>query len=329
MIPEGCWNDFRGAVKAAKGSDVESARAYIEGCHDLDMQNDKDGLTLFHYAVCFENIEVASLLLKQPSLDPNIPDLSGCSPLHSIVESGQGQEMIAFLLASEKINPNQRDNQGYSILHSAVVYNPDAVDILLADPRVDVNIRNKSGRTPFLAAVQQMFFEEYLNATSISVVEKFLGHPRLDTHIIFDGEQDGLPKGTALDKLLMFSFSASLFDQERSFCNFCQWGIALGKQLVNHESQRLKDNDSKVTSLIDQLPALRDPINRHCRPFLNDELKQRVLSPESIKYIKDRQNPKWSKCAAEMGDFMKFLQRFIEKWGDPDQFDFDGLVNGD
>lgn len=331
---------FDDAMRAFHAGDFDSVSAFVEGGTDLNFF-DEDGESLLHEAARSGNVELVRLLLQQPSLDPNLQSWTGYSALSCACHE-KGEEIIRLLLADPRTDPNRIDEcLGYSPLQYAAQRNLRAVEVLIDHPRVDVNIRDANGnintkKTPFLVSIEEMLFSSRSEKgaaetrRSRSAAEKLLDHPRLNTHIIFDCENEfngDLPEGTALDKLLMYAFNATgLFDFVRSF-KCAELCIPLATKLINRESERLKVNESKIACLIDHFPALKDPINQHCRPFLSDELKQQVLSPASIELVKRDRD--LSTATAQKGDFMKSLKKFVERWGEPDEFDFEGLVNDD
>lgn len=79
------------------------------------------------------------------------------SPLQAAASAGN-LDIVAFLLASERhhldINVNDSDEEGQTALHSSVEgCKARVVDLLLQQPDIDTNVRDRYGDTPFLSAI--------------------------------------------------------------------------------------------------------------------------------------------------------------------------------
>ena len=84
-------------------------------------------------------------------------ELSQQSPLHAAASAGN-LDIVAFLLASERhhldINVNDSNEEGQTALHSSVEgCKVRVVDLLLQQPDIDTNHRDRYGDTPFLSAI--------------------------------------------------------------------------------------------------------------------------------------------------------------------------------
>ena len=149
-------HDFDEAMHKLDTSDVDWVRAYVEGGNDLSIYRSQ-GRDLLHIAARSGNAELVSLMLQQPSLDPNEESYAGFSAL-SCACNETGEEVIRVLLADQRTDPNLDDEAGYPPLHYAVLYNLRAVEVLIDHPRVDIDVRNWMNRTPFLVAIQNLLF---------------------------------------------------------------------------------------------------------------------------------------------------------------------------
>jgi ankyrin repeat protein len=118
-----------------------------------------DNNTRLHYAAFLD----AHLLFEDlMNLDPtclNRKGLAGESPLMVAARDGMLQFLRRLLEAGAEVNV--LDNQGYSALHWAVWQNdPKPIDVLVAVPQVDINIRIKgsndvfSGESPLMIAAR-------------------------------------------------------------------------------------------------------------------------------------------------------------------------------
>jgi ankyrin repeat protein len=63
---------------------------------------------------------------------------------------------LKALFENHGVDPNLQDDQGSSLLHKAVQYRSEAtVKMLMEKEEVNVNIRNKRGRTPLWEAASR------------------------------------------------------------------------------------------------------------------------------------------------------------------------------
>ncbi|KAH6911344.1 hypothetical protein BKA70DRAFT_1185890 [Coprinopsis sp. MPI-PUGE-AT-0042] len=104
---------------------------------------DKDGGTPLVYAVEWSKEASLSLLLAHPKINVNAPNSYGRTALMDA-----SSEEAALILAHPKIKPNLVDFNGDTALMRASHFGRlEVVRVLLNDPRVQVNLKSKVGRT--------------------------------------------------------------------------------------------------------------------------------------------------------------------------------------
>ena len=118
---------------------------------DLNIR-DNSGYTPLHTACEYGQLEVIKFLLSLPSVDVNIQSNSGYTPLHSACRYSQ-LDIIKFLVSLPSVDVKIQSNNGYTPLHSACRYSQlDIIKFLVSLPSVDVNIQSNSGYTPLHTA---------------------------------------------------------------------------------------------------------------------------------------------------------------------------------
>nr|XP_022906435.1 rabankyrin-5 [Onthophagus taurus] len=119
--------------------------------------------TLLHRAID-ENKEPAAIFLIQAGCDLNSPRKPGpngeggdeakdnASPLHLCCQ--WGLEPVVQTLAEHGANVNSRDLKNKTPLHYAIENHHDSIiELLLRVPEIDLNLRDKSGLSPFASAL--------------------------------------------------------------------------------------------------------------------------------------------------------------------------------
>lgn len=108
----------------------------------------------FHIAARNGDIEAIRTFLLNLTLDPNIINASGATPLHLASQNGH-IEVVRILLADQRVNPNALAGNGVNPLHLASQNgHTNIVRIFLSDSRVDPNTANANGVTPLYSASQ-------------------------------------------------------------------------------------------------------------------------------------------------------------------------------
>ncbi len=113
-----------------------------------DVNVEDRGRTPLHIA-CYSN-KAASLvkaLLAAPTIDVNVQDIEGRTPLHDAVLKGD-EGIVRALLAVPTINVNLQDKRGSTPLHYAASEDEGIARALLAVPTINVNLQDKGGSTP-------------------------------------------------------------------------------------------------------------------------------------------------------------------------------------
>jgi len=147
------------------------------------------GPKLLHIATRRGYEDIAQVLLDDGRFDPNVPDEMSMSPDDQFIV--------------EEANPGAKGE--WTPLHRAVyMRNETIIELLLADKRVDINCRSRTGKTPLHLAVV---------GKHRGVLELLLDHKDVDAHTIDD---DGM---TPLEL-------AAEVEHETSFLRDGVWDLA-------------------------------------------------------------------------------------------------------
>ena len=133
---------------ACERGNLEAARAALTRGEDVNSKNDY-GCTPLMYAVIYKKKNsVVRLLLEQPALDLNLADYKeGDTALHLavIIDNVEG---VRLLLADPRLDPNQKTNFGNTpVMHAMSYRKVDALRELVAHPSVDLDTRDRWGRS--------------------------------------------------------------------------------------------------------------------------------------------------------------------------------------
>ncbi|XP_062587167.1 rabankyrin-5-like isoform X2 [Saccostrea cucullata] len=135
------------------------------GC-DVDLWSEGPGKcqqTLLHRAIDENNESIACFLIKNgcDKNSPRRPGLNGegedeardgCSPLH--LACTWGLELVVQCLMEHNANVNTKDAEGKTPIHIAIENQHTVIiSLLLAHPGLDLTVRDRSGLTPFAAAM--------------------------------------------------------------------------------------------------------------------------------------------------------------------------------
>lgn len=117
----------------------------------------KTGDVPIRHATKVGHIDVMEVLMASNDLDPNVRcGYNIDAPLHVAVEKGF-RDAVELLLKDGRVNVNVESQRGSTSLHLAV--KQDKIDIarlILAHPKVDVNIVNRYGDTPLFEAIGRL-----------------------------------------------------------------------------------------------------------------------------------------------------------------------------
>ena len=138
---------------------LENRPAIVElllGVDGIVVNSQRNGRTPLCDAIRKGSEETVRLLLRDERTQLNQPHPAAPSALHLAVDLAD-KRMIQLLLAEERLDVNIRGSSNKTPLHQAVCRYKDRnhiLPILLSDKRVDPNLKNQSGQTPFYEAVK-------------------------------------------------------------------------------------------------------------------------------------------------------------------------------
>ena len=104
------------------------------------------GCTLIHVAIKAEYIAAVKILVNL-TLDPNVPDNYGRTPIHHAVISGN-TEIVKFLAPLMVGDPNIPNKGGWTPIHSAAIHNHLEIIKILAPLTSNPNAPDNDGDTP-------------------------------------------------------------------------------------------------------------------------------------------------------------------------------------
>ena len=174
--------DEHGFTTLHNAATISKSRAFVEALikegADPKARSGFLGVTPLHRVASFNNTPGIAAALIEAGADPNAPDKLGLTPLHTAAAFSDAPEVVAELLKKGadpnarsgygllrlsslggKIgavflqgysDPNPRTRLGFTPLHQAAALSKSpAIITLLLDAGADVNIRDKSGKTPW------------------------------------------------------------------------------------------------------------------------------------------------------------------------------------
>jgi ankyrin repeat protein len=136
---------------AAERGDVELARKFARSA-SINARNEY-GATALYTAVASGNIAIVRLLLAEKA-DPDVPLLSGETPLMAAADNGDLEAARLLIDSGANVNANEK-NGGQTALMWAAAERASAIVRLLVERGADVRARSKGGFTPLLFAAQQ------------------------------------------------------------------------------------------------------------------------------------------------------------------------------
>ena len=111
-------------------------------------RDDKNGI-IYLYKVSYEGLSIRNCFFSDYVLEHNP---LGCVPKYPLIfelKHGIEVHVLWMLKEDENLNVNARDADGMTALHHAILNAyAEVVEILLAHPKIKVNIRSNDGRTP-------------------------------------------------------------------------------------------------------------------------------------------------------------------------------------
>ena len=153
----------------------------------------KHGATPLVMAADAGNVRVLKILLADLRVEINASDKEGYTSLHAAAVLGRPR-VVQLLLEDKRLDVNCTTSpklsrrgssaawlygglyEGATPLHLAAQYNhAEVVQLLLADPRTEVNCKNKRGATPLMHHVMTALVEN-----SLPTLRLLLNHPSVD-----------------------------------------------------------------------------------------------------------------------------------------------------
>lgn len=200
---------------------------------------DKQGITPLASAVLNSHLNTATTLLKNALVDPNQADEKGYTPLHHVVKTGytfigsrQPDKLTMALLDNARIDPNlQEKEHGHTPLAFMILaknndarWGRDSVNAMLAHPRIDVNLQDKEGRTPFFLATTRYDDE----GKTIHCFKLLLEDPKVKHHL--PASNGMTPVQNVLAQGFMNNFPARDYLHEMLKNQRCRDGMAMAER---------------------------------------------------------------------------------------------------
>ena len=100
---------------------------------------------------CFNGwLEGVKLLSAHPTIDMNVQDNMGMTPLYAACSEGHA-DVLSFLIHDGRVDVMKSEEDGRTPLHAACQEGRlEVVKLLVGDERVDVNVKDEKGVTPLL-----------------------------------------------------------------------------------------------------------------------------------------------------------------------------------
>merc|ERR1712156_32360 len=129
--------------------DVAGLRDAIEGGADVNLRSIAEGKTPLMMALWNHQNLVVEMLIEMDEVDVNCEDYNGATALHHAVDVDNSHGAELLLAHPRLLDVNRKNNKGLSALMQAVSRNKMMCTIvLLDDPRVDLDTRDKLKRAP-------------------------------------------------------------------------------------------------------------------------------------------------------------------------------------
>ena len=147
----GCFDKFgtlfqtMGLWDVCVGGQIEEVRAALEKGEDINDTNSKNQTVLMFTATKCDDekyVSILKLLLEQPSLKVNLAETTGGMTALHIASNSRNIEAVKVLSANPRVDVNIKDSLNETPLMASTRSEPGRIDIfklLLAEPRVEVN----------------------------------------------------------------------------------------------------------------------------------------------------------------------------------------------
>jgi hypothetical protein len=142
---------------AVRWEDEKKVAAILKSGANPNVKNIAGDFPLFISVERNLDIGIAELLLKNPKIDVNLQDKYGFTTLMRlcVIDHRSDPVILKELLSRSDLDPNlQQTSQGASALSMAASHNlSENIKLLLKYPKTDPNIQSNDGRTPLIVAV--------------------------------------------------------------------------------------------------------------------------------------------------------------------------------
>lgn len=163
-------------IAAMKGSHTEVESLLNKGA-EVNTQDSDNGRTALHFAARFNYLPVVNVLLKHPSIDPDISDTNDSDTPLTLAACFGHEEIIQALLKHPGLKTPKKpdDSNNRTPLHLAVLGGHKAsVEALLASKSVDVNATDMFGLTPLHLAFDPTTEDGGDDSDTIAIVKALL-----------------------------------------------------------------------------------------------------------------------------------------------------------
>ena len=146
-------------------------------CNCDPMVTDKNGKTVLHYAAG-EHIKILKYLTSECNFDPMITDKNGKTVLHYAVEDINN---VKYLISECNCDPMATDKDGKTVLHYAVQRSGlDVIEYLLLTGKCDPVAEDNMGRTPL--QLTQGFYRQMVLLLFMKFGQVTTSHP-VDSYV--------------------------------------------------------------------------------------------------------------------------------------------------
>lgn len=147
--------NFLMAVRFGK---IDRARELLSQGADINAKK-KTGESALHIAIEYRDIEMAKLLLAQPSININTKDWDEQTPLQNALYNGYDE--IAKLILAHNPDVKTADIKGNTVIHLCLIGSKINLIPLLVERGADINAYNKDGFTALHLAADGGHVEGY------------------------------------------------------------------------------------------------------------------------------------------------------------------------
>ncbi|XP_034236689.1 ankyrin repeat domain-containing protein 49-like [Thrips palmi] len=135
-------------LSAAEKGKIDVIKLLLQENPELVSSRDQDGYTPLHRASYSNHPEVVKLLLQQGA-DVNARTCDGWTPLHSACKWNNFNCAALLLDFGSEVNPLTNGGQTPLHLASSHAEARETLFLLLSNPKISVNIRNKAGELAY------------------------------------------------------------------------------------------------------------------------------------------------------------------------------------